>query len=159
MPQNPFGNSNSPVSKMWQPSDIQMRQFMVLKRASENPMSVLDDIRNGLVNPVSIVALRELYPEIYGHVTKQIQENLLGTEKVIGEDQKAVLAIVLGGNFDETFSPGFIASVTSSVAPPSPASGPPQPSQSQQKMKQSGILKMKMAENTKTQTERVLTRT
>ena len=135
-----------------------MRQFMVLKRASEQPLSVLDDIKNGLVNPISIVTLRELYPAIYGEITKDIQENLIGSEKVIGEDQKAVLAIVLGGNFDETFDPQFVASISSQTAPPQP-SGPPPSQNNSQKMKQSGIMKAKFADREQTQTERVSSRT
>jgi hypothetical protein len=157
MPNSPFGESNSPIAKMWMPSETEMRQFMLVKRASENPMSVLDDIQNGLVSPVSINALRELYPTIYGDITKNIQEKLYSSEKIIGEDQKAVLAIVLGGNFDETFAPSFTSSFSSpsALAPPS-VSSPTQ--NNSQNMKQSGIMKAKFADREQTQTERVSSR-
>jgi len=161
LPKNPFGNDGSPFSKMWKPSDSEMRNFMLAKRSSEQPLTVIEDVKKGVVSPVSINALRELYPSIYGDLTQSIKEKVMKADKPLSEDQKAVIAIVLGGSFDETFDPSFISSLYASTVAPQSAQAQEgsQPSSRSKNLKQTGIQKMKIADRSETQTERVNNRT
>jgi hypothetical protein len=156
MPKNPLEGSTSPLAKSWKPSNEEIRQFMLVKRSVEQPLSVIDDIKKGVVAPASINALRELYPNIYGDLTQEIKAKVESTDKLISENQKAVLAIVLGGSFDESFDPNFTSKLNVSSSPQQ--AQPLASSQPAKKLNQTGVQKMKMAQSAQTQTERVTNR-
>lgn len=157
MPQNPFGNSPSPVAKMWRPSDQQVREFMAVARAAQAPLSVIEDIKTGVVTPASIEAVQQLYPSIYNELVTTMRKKILETDKALTENQRAVAAIVLGGSFDESFDVSNQGAFRPAVSQPQP-----QPQQAggamPKSVRSSGVSKTKFAQAQQTQTERVIGR-
>jgi hypothetical protein len=69
LPADPF----DPKEKPLQPSDRQKEAFLRTYKAVEDPLSVVDDLRDGRLTLEGVDALKTLHPDLYGRV----QENAL----------------------------------------------------------------------------------
>jgi len=58
----------------WAPSPSDVEKFARRVRASNDPVSVLEDVRTGRVTPEAVEALREVYPRLYDEARTRLIE-------------------------------------------------------------------------------------
>lgn len=158
MPQNPFGDSTSPIAKSWMPDDSELRKFMSVQEAAINPMSVVENVKNGTVSPDEIEVLQTLFPKIYEQMAAEVKQKAEASKVAANEEQKAVMAIVLGGNYDETFAPSFTNILGAQQQQPQQQNAPSGQPNGSSTVRVSALNKAKFNDRQQTQTERVMGR-
>ncbi len=112
-PVSPFGKPRGG------PSSAEVHAFANRLRASEDPLSLLDDLRHGRVNREAVETVRELYPELF----KQMQSGLLQEVSAMAERGKEItyqarlqLDLVWDVPLEPTAQPAFLGPVNQMYA-------------------------------------------
>jgi hypothetical protein len=77
-------------------------------RAVDDPISVVDDIGDGMINREGVEVLRELYPAIYQRVQQAVTEQLAAMDEPVPYAQRLQLGILLGIPADRSLEPGMV---------------------------------------------------
>ena len=100
-------------------SDEEMGKWADVMAAAEDPVSVLEDLAEGRASPEAIEAVRELYPERWQSIQRQVLshlDRLTEQGKELPYEQRAALSALLGMPADESWAPAFVATVQTSYA-------------------------------------------
>jgi hypothetical protein len=118
----------------WRPSDSAIRDFARSVRAADDPAGVIERVADGSVTSRDVEALREVYPELYSDVQRQIAERLPELREALPYRQRLLLGIFFGVPVDRSMEPNILAVLqgamegSEAAAQPEPGPGPsPQP--------------------------------
>jgi hypothetical protein len=147
--------SKFPLSGDWEPSEAQKDQFNQYYNTVDNPMSTLEEVRNGTISNHQIEALQAVYP----HLLNEMRTNLvqqLDSKKAedLPYGTKFAISKFLGMPLDGNMTQMAIASNQTAFIPSQQAQQPPQKGGKSPKNSTLGGLKeLDVANRASTQTE------
>jgi hypothetical protein len=100
-------------------SDEELGKWADVMAAAEDPVSVLEDLAEGRASTEAIDAVRELYPERWQSIQRQVQahlERLTNEGKELPYERRAAISALLGIPADVSWGPQFVATVQTSYA-------------------------------------------
>lgn len=106
-PENPFSQTE------FIPNDADLYKFARIVNVTENPMSVMKDLRNGSLTRESVDALKEVYPNIYAELQKKIVENAGEKQPKLDFGQLVTLGTLFGVETTEALRPSFFSTLQS----------------------------------------------
>ncbi len=116
----------------WQPSDMAMRSFARTVAAVEDPHGVVERLASGAVTPEDAEAMKEVYPELYADVQRQIVEALPTLQKTLPYSRRIAMSIFSGVPVDPSMDPRILGVLQGSFStedvseggPPGPVATP-----------------------------------
>jgi hypothetical protein len=113
-----YPGKKSPTQR---PDDRAIRDFADLDRLVQHPNHIFDLADRGVVRPVHVKALQELYPQTYARIQQNLMEQLPHATETITAPQRRSIKVLLGG---ETVSPQVAQLRQQVFAPQEPTQGP-----------------------------------
>lgn len=113
------GAFNAPVL----PSKVQQEQYHRQVDIAEQPLMVMEHVKNGRLIPQDITTLTALYPQLYQKMAGNIQEALVESQtkgKEIPYQRKMALSMFLNQPLDATMTQGSIQAAIQANAPKTP---------------------------------------
>lgn len=144
LPQEP---APLPLSPKLPPSQSELARFERYRSVVENPVSVLEQVRDGTVTPESMEALTTVYPKLYSEMSEAVMSALTDAQakkKEIPYSVKLSLSTFLGQPLDHSMTQASIAASQSAMAQmgaPSSGAGP----QGSPHLNQGGLAKLNPA--------------
>jgi hypothetical protein len=144
-------------SKSLPPSHTQKHAFNIVMRAVHSPMTLIDDLKNGVLMPQAVEAVAATSPSLYdayvGEAVQQLSDN---PDRQLSYSQRGQLAVLFGHSVDPTTDPDFIGFMQNLAQ----THGAPMQDQSagDGKVSQAGIEKLDVANMEKTDTQHLMTR-
>lgn len=111
MPKNPFDADRIFANKKWFPSDHEIAKWKRYVDTVENPMSAIKSLRKGAMTIEQADALKNVYPEIYGQLTRTIMEELPRLKDELPYQKRLQLGILFQIPTDPSLNPKFIQSM------------------------------------------------
>lgn len=111
LPKDP-GLAFSRLKTLWRPSDLQIAQFEKAYEVYHNPVGVIDQVLlSGNVDVITMTALREMYPSLYGELQYKMLARLQEPEFMasLNYGEQARLSIMLDIPIHSNFTPRSIA--------------------------------------------------
>ena len=102
-PGNPFTNSEEYI-----PSDDELYKFARIVNVTENPMSVMKDLRNGSLTKEAVDTLQAVYPNIYNELQKKIIENAGSKQPKLDFGQLVTLGTLFNIETTQALNPAFM---------------------------------------------------
>jgi hypothetical protein len=93
----------------WRPSDFDLASFARRVAAVEDPASVIERVADGSLTPEDAEALREVYPELYSDMRRQIVERLPELREQLPYERRLMLSIFFGVPVDPAMEPNVLA--------------------------------------------------
>lgn len=90
------------------PSAGEMHAFLRRARVVDDPMSVLDDVRDGRISGEAVDALRTVYPRLYQQITQAVVRELAASGAEPSYQQRIALAVLLGVPTDPSLTPSHM---------------------------------------------------
>jgi hypothetical protein len=100
----------------WQPSDMEMRGFARYVAAAEDPHGVVERLADGSVTPEDAETMREVYPEMYGDIQRQIMMQLGELRSKLPYARRLALSIFSGVPVDPALDPRVLAALQGTFA-------------------------------------------
>lgn len=100
----------------WQPSEFQMRQFARYAAGVEDPTSIEERLLDGTVTPEDAEVLREVYPERYNQLRRELVERLPELRQSLPYERRLALSILFGVPIDPSMHPNVVAVLQASYA-------------------------------------------
>ena len=97
------------LKKSYPLSDQELYKIKRYLKAIQNPLSVLEDLKQGIVSREGIEAVRFVYPTIYNEMTSAVYNNLEKYGAEMAYDKRLQLGIVMGLPTDLSLEPENIA--------------------------------------------------
>jgi hypothetical protein len=139
-----FLGSKIPPSSSLLPEDRKMpisiaekNRFKTYYDAVNNPVGVLDHVKNGTLSPLHVEALSSVYPELHQEMKSKIFEHLVDAKskgQTLPYRLRNSVSTLLGQPLDSTQSQPMMAAITMANAPKGP---PPAPIGKQKKVSKS----------------------
>jgi hypothetical protein len=106
------------------PNSTQIAAYNKALDIAEQPLMVLNSVKNGTVNIQDIAALKTMYPSLYNNLSRKITETMtahLAKGQSVPYQTRMGLSLFLGQPLDTTMTPQSLVSLQtpSSVVPPS----------------------------------------
>lgn len=93
-PKNPYMEAIPALAPEWQPSDVDMERWFRYVDAVENPMKVVEELREGTVTVESREALQTVYPRLLEELQQRMMERLAGYKGSLSYEQKLALSML-----------------------------------------------------------------
>jgi hypothetical protein len=112
------------------PSPEERARFMRIARATDQPLTVLSDMRSGVLTPEAVEALRVVYPQLYEQIRVAIVRELgEGGGEGLSYDRRLSLGVLFGVPTDPSLTPSHLAVMAQMYAaqytqPPSQSPAP-----------------------------------
>jgi len=154
LPKQMVGGPLDKIPKQY--SDAELAKYSRYVRAIQDPNSIIEDFGNYTLMPEAVEAVREIFPEVYSKITKQVFNNLAAHKEPLTFAQKQQASVMLGFPVSSQLTPQFIQSMQKKYQAPgaentnAPATAG-QPSAT-------GMKQFDLATKTQTGMERVLSR-
>jgi hypothetical protein len=156
MPKAPVFKSLQPnlESKKWKVTSLERARFNRYVRAVTDPMSVLDEMRRGIVNIEGIETLRSIYPALHADLSNKLISASAEKREELPYKTRVALGALIGAVTDTTLNPRFTATMMDirsddAASSEERASGGVRPTAG-------AMSKMKFAEQAKTNVEKRL---
>lgn len=104
------------------PTKEQMREFERYVRAIDDPLSLLDDLRNGNVSPQTVMAIKTVYPQMYGDIEAHVRVAVAG-KKNLPYSKKMSLGLLFGSPVDPTLTTEYLQAMSLASASAMPQRG------------------------------------
>jgi len=154
MPKNP--NAGAYITqKKWAPSDYEISKWKLYVDAVNNPMSAIKELKNGHMNFEQADAIRNVYPTLYGELVGKITEELSKLKDELPYQKKLQLGTLFQIPTDPSLAPNFIAEMQMAHMESSQTDAN---NQGGQKVSGARADKLKLADKSMTNTQRVMTR-
>lgn len=89
--ENPFRQDE------WTPSDTQVSAFKRVLHAAENPLSLIDDIKDGTLTKDKVECVKSLYPKIYAKLVDTVHNTIIdGKGRNLPYNTRVKLGMLLG---------------------------------------------------------------
>jgi len=112
MPKNPsFGKTLNDAINDWKPSDQDLAKFERYVKAAQDPLSVLEDMKQGRITREGVETLQSLYPALYKSIQDVTFENLATLQKRLPYTQRINLSLLLNAPVDPSVTPAFVATM------------------------------------------------
>ena len=93
-------------------SDLDLAKFNNIRRALDNPLTVLDDMKAGKMPPREVVqTLKDRRPEIFQQIQGEVMKQLAGMKEKLPRDKALQVGRLFGVPMDKTATPQFISGV------------------------------------------------
>lgn len=101
--------TNFPYSQKFEPSQEQKNKFMRYYTAVNNPLHVLDDVRNGTLTNESLEAMQAVHPQLLKQMQMHVSDQLgLSKNKDLSYAKKISIAKFIGHPLDQSMLPQVI---------------------------------------------------
>lgn len=100
----------------WQPSDMEMRAWARYVAAVEDPHGVVERLADGTVTPEDAETMREVYPQMYADVQRQIMMQLGELRSRLPYQRRLALSIFSGVAVDPALDPRILGVLQASFA-------------------------------------------
>lgn len=91
----------------WEPSTMEMAKFEKYLQAVENPMSVIEDLKAGVISRESVEALQAVYPNLYQRVQESVIDQV-SRDPEVSYEKRLNLGILLDLPADASLHPESI---------------------------------------------------
>lgn len=88
-------------------SEAEKFDFMTYVKAITNPLSALKSVRNGSITDREVLAVKEVYPEIYDQMRAEVQRNIQAMQRPIDYEHAIHLGTLLDMTTTEVMEPNF----------------------------------------------------
>lgn len=113
--------------------DSKQMKFMMIDNAIKHPLSLIDRLEDGTINPVEVKAVKYVYPEFHAQLVETATSQLMEMKmegKFLPTDKVALLGTALDEPIDSTLSKEFVDTIQAAHAvnhqpPPEPGPKPP----------------------------------
>lgn len=109
------------------PSDYEISEFANMERLIQSPLTLLDDLNNGMITIQNAAIVKSLYPEIYNQIIESVMQEVIDSKVKLSYQKRMDLSVLLGRPLDSSMTPQFIQSMQQMHSP-----------QTQQVMQQAG---------------------
>lgn len=118
VPQDPLAGKSLFYDKSgYQPPDSQISSFLRHVRAVEQPMTVLQSIKDGSVTKEEVDTLKAVYPGMYQRLQDSIMNAIIDHGEQIPYKRRLVLGTMFNVPTDPTLDPAFINKMQASAIP------------------------------------------
>lgn len=120
----PKGFKPGPLDPEIPPSKAEMARYNRALDIAINPLTVLQNVKDGTIQTTDIQDLRNMYPALYDQYSRKLMDqvtNMQASEEIIPYKTKIGISLFLGTPLDASMKPESIQS-----AQPKPAGAPPQ---------------------------------
>lgn len=127
-PKDPLAASLiNPRMSTWKPSDSELATFERYLHTAENPLSILDELKQGTLTPEAVETVRALYPSLMDKITRAMLPRLSEKESPIPYQQRLHLSTLFGVPTDGSMDPKFWTMMQDMHAATTPKAGPQNP--------------------------------
>jgi hypothetical protein len=111
-PKNPAAAlSLNPLIDDWQPSDAELAKWERYNAAVQDPISVVEEMQQGIVSREGVEVLRTLYPKLYGEVQQEFATRISELQTKLPYVQRLNLSVLLDMPVDPSTTPQFVAAM------------------------------------------------
>lgn len=129
----PSAEKKMPLDSDIKPSKFEQREYENSLALAQQPLLILDQIKEGVVTPKAIQLVQKLYPDLYTSLCSKISEQIASNvdqAKLIPYKTRIGLSMFMAQPLDSTMTPESIMSAQMPAKPNPPsqaqqASGPP----------------------------------
>lgn len=139
------------LNKPHTPSTIEMSKFQRYLEAVENPLSVINNLKEGKVSRESIEAIQAVYPKLYEKIQMEVMEKIQTSPESITYPKRLQLGILLSIPTDAALVPSNIEALQSHYKES-------EQSQTGGALSPTAASKLDMAESTATEVQKVSNR-
>lgn len=112
LPKNPSaGKTLNDAINDWRPSDQELARFERYLKAAQDPLSVLDDLKQGTMTREGTETLQALYPALYQDIQQVTLAHAAQLERRLPYAQRINLSILLGVPVDSSMDQQFISTM------------------------------------------------
>lgn len=107
----PKESQPNPLDAKIKPTEQQKSNFENALNIAEQPLLVLDKIKEGTVTPTDLIHLKNLYPSMIPKITQKLMDGMsahLDKDGIIPYKTKLGLSLFMGQPLDSTMTPGAI---------------------------------------------------
>jgi hypothetical protein len=108
-----------PLSADWEPTQTDVNKFDKYYRAVDDPISVLKDLKNGVLSQEGVEALGAVHGQLYSQMKSEVLDKLSEQKQRPPYNQRMLLSLFLGQPMDHSLTPQSILGVQTSLASPS----------------------------------------
>ena len=116
----PFAGNELPMDAHHEPSRAVKSQWLGLHEAINNPLSVLDHVKNGTISPHHVEAVSAVFPDLHQEMIGKINEEI-GSMKAKGEKvpykTQMSLTKLIGSPLNSTMTPQNMQAIMHSAMP------------------------------------------
>lgn len=89
-------------------SPTEMASFLDYYRGATQPLTILDDLRSGVLRRDTVAAVKENYPLLFADMQKTIGEEVAGLDKKLDYSQRLKIGQLFGVVTDPSLTPDFV---------------------------------------------------
>jgi hypothetical protein len=139
-----------PGDAPWEPNKTQQASFMKHYDAVNDPLSVLDHVKNGTLSNEHMEALQAVHPGLLQNLQDQVSQQMSPSNmKSLSYSKKVALSKFLGSPVDSSLTPQSVMANQANYAPKNAA----QAMQKGQKSTQEGMSKLNLGSRSTTEIE------
>ena len=100
-------------------SKMQQRSYNAALDIANDPLSVLQKVKSGMITPTDVRSLQAMYPELYQHLNQKLTEKISQAQidkKLVPPATRRALAVFLGAPLDTTMTPQSIQTIQAMYA-------------------------------------------
>lgn len=147
-----FSNQNAFIKRDYSPSQLELAKFSRYLEAAENPMSAIEDLKNGTLTSEKVETLKIIYPNIYQQMREAAMSMAQNKKETIPYTKRLQLGILLDINTDESLKSENIAALQAAHQGAQPTQQLPGPAKSQLKP---GVKNLDKANRAQTEANRI----
>jgi hypothetical protein len=92
----------------WEPSATELAKFERYARAVDNPLTVIEDMKNGTLTPEAVDALEAVYPKLYEGIRLALMARVEELQDSLPYDRRIQLGMLFDAPLDPTLQPQFV---------------------------------------------------
>lgn len=105
IPKNPRVETPFHPKVEWKPSDFEVHEFMNKVAVVEDPFVVVSALEDGTLAKSHMVALKEVYPKIYGLIVDRVMKEAVNNPVELPYDKRLKLSLIMGAPIDPSLKP------------------------------------------------------
>lgn len=147
--QRPAEKRPSPLDTPIKPTEGEKSAFNNLLDIAQQPIVVLDKIKNGTLTPVDVNAVKTMYPDLYNRMNQKLMAQVIESQskdEMIPYTARMGISLFMGQPMDSTMTPSAIL-----AAQPKPQQDQQQPQGGPPKKNMNGLSKMSKSYQTSSQ--------
>lgn len=106
-------NPTGLFAREYTPSTIEISKFKRYVRAVENPLTLLEDMKNGTVTSEGVEAVQEVYPNLYQRIQQSVIEQIAEDPEAVSYEKRLSLGILLNMPTEGSLTPESIRGLQS----------------------------------------------
>lgn len=111
----------------WQANTQQIATWMRYYKAVQDPLSVVEDFKNGRLSPEGVEVLEKVFPKLYEDIRTRVTQEVMNNPREYSRQEKIGLSLLLGQNLDSGLDPKRIQRSQAVYAAAKEAAANPKP--------------------------------